>query len=73
MGRCGEGRAARRDRAQLAAPARPLPAGLGRHHELLGTVLAPAARPLGPAAAAAAAAAVPAAAAAAILLLARRR
>lgn len=69
MGRCGEGRAARRDPAQLAAPERPLLAGLGRHHELLGTVLAPAARPLGPAAAAA----VPAAAATATAILVRRR
>lgn len=65
VGRCREGRAACRDPTQLAAPARPLLAGLGRHHELLGTVLAPAVRPLGPAAAAAVvpAAAVPAAAA----------
>lgn len=67
VGRCREGRAARRDPAQLAAPARPLLAGLGRHHELLGTVLAPAGRPLGPATAAAVLAA--AVTAAAILLL----
>lgn len=52
MRRCREGRAARRDPAQLAVPARPLLAGAGRRRELLGTLLLPAAAPpLGPAAA----------------------